>query len=113
MISSTAAPIAETPAPTTVSAPAHATDTQPAQVIAQRSSTERRIVVWVTAITVACCTLAIIGSLCWVVVRDGNSALVSDVTTKLTFIAAIAILSMLAALFGQNQQLGKLIDKLS
>ena len=110
MISTSSA--AEPPTPTP--APEPAPDTQPAQVmLAQRSGVERRIVVWVTAITVACCTLAIIGSLCWVVVRDGNSALVSDVTTKLTFIAAIAILSMLAALFGQNQQLGKLIDKLS
>lgn len=108
MDSTAAAAADETPAQ-----PTPAPDSQPAQVLAQRSSTERRIVVWVTAITVACCTLAIIGSLCWVVVRDGNSALVSDVTTKLTFIAAIAILSMLAALFGQNQQLGKLIDKLS
>ena len=76
------------------------------------SNSQRNIVIWGATITVCACLAGIVGSLCYLVIRDGNSALVADVTGKLTLVAIGGMVAMTAALFGQNNVLGKLIDKL-
>ena len=94
------------PAPTAPVATAGSGD-----VLAQ-NTTERLIIVWGATITFCLSIVGIVGSLCYRVIVDGNSTLTNDITTKLAFVAAGAIVMLTASLLGQTQLLGKFLDKL-
>ena len=77
-----------------------------------QSEWTRRLLAAVASIVVGVSVLAIVAVMCYRVAIDGNAPLTNDITSKLLLIALGGLASMIAALFGSNSVIGKLIDKL-
>lgn len=78
-----------------------------------QSEWTRRLVVVVSLLTVSLSTLMIVAVMCYRAAIDGNAPLTNDITTKLLLIALGALAAMTAALFGSNNLLVKLMEKVA
>lgn len=76
-----------------------------------QSEWTRRVIVICATITVCISILGAVGAMVYRVVIDGNAPLTTDITTKLSLIAVGGIVAMVAALFGSNSVLAKIIEK--
>ncbi len=82
-----------------------------ADVLTQSEWT-RRAVAMCAMVTVSLCVLAAVVVMAYRVAIDGNTPLTADISGKLTLIAITGFGAMVAALFGSNSIIGKLIEKL-
>ena len=96
-------------APATAGAPGQGASS--ADVLTQSEWT-RRAVAMCAMITVSLCVLAAVVVMAYRVAIDGNTPLTADISGKLTLIAITGFGAMVAALFGSNSIIGKLIEKL-
>lgn len=99
---------AQASAPTPTPAPASQVDSP---ALLSQSEWTRRVIAITSCAVVGLSILAIVATLCYRVWIDGNSSLTNDITTKLAFVAGVSILSMLAAVFGNNSLIAKALDK--
>ncbi len=78
-----------------------------------QSEWTRRLVAVASVTVLGLSILAIVAVMCYRVLIDGNAPLTNDITTKLMWIALGGLLSMMGALFGTNNLLAKLIEKVA
>ena len=78
-----------------------------------QSEWTRRLVAIASVVVLGLSILMIVGVLCYRVWVDGNAPLTNDITSKLMWIALGGLASMTAALFGTNNLLAKLIEKVA
>lgn len=106
---------APAPMPTTLAALAPTAAPQaptPAPGMLTLSEWTRRLVAVVSCAVVGLSILMIVGVMCYRVAVDGNAPLTSTITSQLLWIALAGLVSMTAALYGSNNLLAKLVEKI-
>lgn len=81
------------------------------QAVLAQSEFTRRVIVIGATVTVCLSILGAVAAMVYRTLLDGNTPLTNDITTKLSIIAVGGIMALTAALFGSNNTLAKLIDK--
>lgn len=70
------------------------------------------IIAVIAMVTVSLCVLGAVGAMVYRVILDGNSPLTADISGKLTMIGLGGIGALILALFGSNNLIAKLMEKL-